>query len=84
MSSQYKFENHAEEIRHQSKVKLTDLLNRITIKFLRDSPLYYGNELPRVQSDKISGWKTSQKPEKGGEWIVRINSIVFFAGNGHC
>ena len=29
MSSQYKFENHAEEIRHQSKVKLTDLLSRI-------------------------------------------------------
>ena len=29
MSSQYKFENHAEEIRQQSKVKLTDLLNRI-------------------------------------------------------
>ena len=29
MSSQYKFENHAEEIRQQSKVKLTDLLSRI-------------------------------------------------------
>ena len=31
MSSQYKFENHSqvEEIRPQSKVKLTDLLNRI-------------------------------------------------------
>ena len=29
MSSQYKFENHDEEIRQQSKVKLTDLLNRI-------------------------------------------------------
>ena len=29
MSSQYKFENHAEEIRKQSKVKLTDLLSRI-------------------------------------------------------
>ena len=29
MSSQYKFENHSEEIRQQSKVKLTDLLNRI-------------------------------------------------------
>jgi len=29
MSSQYKFENHAEEIRAQSKVKLTDLLSRI-------------------------------------------------------
>tara|TARA_B100001248_G_scaffold152378_1_gene114561 strand:+ start:1220 stop:1402 length:183 start_codon:yes stop_codon:yes gene_type:complete len=29
MSSQYKFENHLEEIKPQSKVKLTDLLNRI-------------------------------------------------------
>ena len=29
MSSQYKFENHVEEMKHQSKVKLTDLLNRI-------------------------------------------------------
>ena len=29
MSSQYKFENHAEEIRHPPKVKLTDLLSRI-------------------------------------------------------
>tara|TARA_A100001015_G_scaffold157349_1_gene174613 strand:- start:286 stop:468 length:183 start_codon:yes stop_codon:yes gene_type:complete len=29
MSSQYKFENHAEKIRQQSKVKLTDLLSRI-------------------------------------------------------
>ncbi len=29
MSSQYKFENHSEEIRDQSKVKLTDLLSRI-------------------------------------------------------
>ena len=29
MSSQYKFEKHAEEIRQQSKVKLTDLLSRI-------------------------------------------------------
>ena len=29
MSSHYKFENHAEELRHQSKVKLTDLLSRI-------------------------------------------------------
>ncbi len=29
MSSQYKFKNHAEEIRYQSKVKLTDLLSRI-------------------------------------------------------
>tara|TARA_B100000886_G_C20297352_1_gene438109 strand:+ start:223 stop:405 length:183 start_codon:yes stop_codon:yes gene_type:complete len=29
MSSQYKFEKHLEEIRPQSKVKLTDLLNRI-------------------------------------------------------
>ncbi len=29
MSSQYKFENHAEELGQQSKVKLTDLLSRI-------------------------------------------------------
>ena len=29
MSSQYKFENHTEEMRQQSKVKLTDLLSRI-------------------------------------------------------
>tara|TARA_B100001121_G_scaffold216845_1_gene190279 strand:+ start:112 stop:294 length:183 start_codon:yes stop_codon:yes gene_type:complete len=29
MSSQYKFESHVEEIRQQSKVKLTDLLSRI-------------------------------------------------------
>jgi len=29
MSAEYKFENHSEEIRHQSKVKLTDLLTRI-------------------------------------------------------
>ena len=29
MSSQYKYENQAEEIRQQSKVKLTDLLTRI-------------------------------------------------------
>ncbi len=29
MSSQYKFENHAEKMRQQSKVKLTDLLSRI-------------------------------------------------------
>ena len=29
MSSQYKFENHSEEIRQQSRVKLTDLLSRI-------------------------------------------------------
>ena len=29
MSSQYKFESHSEEIRHQSKVKLTALLSRI-------------------------------------------------------
>ena len=29
MSSQYKFDNHSEEIRNQSKVKLTDLLSRI-------------------------------------------------------
>ena len=29
MSSQYKYENQAEEIREQTKVKLTDLLSRI-------------------------------------------------------
>ncbi len=29
MSSQYKLKNVPEEIRHQSKVKLTDLLSRI-------------------------------------------------------
>ncbi len=29
MSSQYKFNNHSEEVRPQSKVKLTDLLSRI-------------------------------------------------------
>ncbi len=29
MGSQYKFENHTEEVREQSKVKLTDLLSRI-------------------------------------------------------
>ena len=29
MSSHYKFENHAEEIRQKSKVKLSDLLYRI-------------------------------------------------------
>ena len=29
MSSQYKFENNVEEMREQSKVKLTDLLSRI-------------------------------------------------------
>ena len=29
MSTQYKFENHAEELSQQSKVKLTDLLSRI-------------------------------------------------------
>ena len=29
MSSQFKFENHTEEMRQQSKVKLTDLLSRI-------------------------------------------------------
>ena len=29
MSSQYKYENQADEIRVQSKVKLTDLLSRI-------------------------------------------------------
>ena len=29
MSSQHKFENHVEDMRQQSKVKLTDLLSRI-------------------------------------------------------
>ncbi len=29
MSSQYKFEDHSDEMRQQSKVKLTDLLSRI-------------------------------------------------------
>ena len=29
MSSQYKYEDNVEEIRQQSKVKLTDLLSRI-------------------------------------------------------
>ena len=29
MSSQYKFENHTQEMRQQSRVKLTDLLSRI-------------------------------------------------------
>ena len=29
MSSQYKFDNHVEETRQQSKVKLTDLLSRM-------------------------------------------------------
>ena len=29
MSSQYKFENNAQDMRQQSKVKLTDLLSRI-------------------------------------------------------
>ena len=29
MSSQYKFENHTEDMRQQSKVKLTDLMSRI-------------------------------------------------------
>ena len=29
MSSQYKFESHNQEMRQQSKVKLTDLLSRI-------------------------------------------------------
>ena len=29
MSSQYKFDSHVEEIKQQSKVKLTDLLSRI-------------------------------------------------------
>ena len=29
MSAQYKFKNNAEEMRQQSKVKLTDLLSRI-------------------------------------------------------
>ena len=29
MSSQYKYDNHAEETSHQNKVKLTDLLTRM-------------------------------------------------------
>ena len=29
MSSQYKFDNHVEEVKQHNKVKLTDLLNRI-------------------------------------------------------
>ena len=29
MSTQYKFDNHLEEVKQQNKVKLTDLLNRI-------------------------------------------------------
>ena len=29
MSSQYKFENHTEDMRQQSKVKLTDQMSRI-------------------------------------------------------
>ena len=29
MTSQYKFEDHKQDISHQSKVKLTDLLSRI-------------------------------------------------------
>ena len=29
MSSQYKFENHSQDLDHQSRVKLTDLLSRI-------------------------------------------------------
>ena len=29
MSAEYKFENHTQEMRQQSKVKLTDLLTRI-------------------------------------------------------
>lgn len=29
MSTQYKFKNHNQEMRQQSKVKLTDLLSRI-------------------------------------------------------
>ena len=29
MSSQYKFENHTEDMKQQGKVKLTDLLSRI-------------------------------------------------------
>ena len=29
MGTQFKFENHTEELRQQSKVKLTDLLSRI-------------------------------------------------------
>ena len=51
-------------------IGLTDLMKRITINFLVDPLAYYDNESTRVQSDKISGRKTSQEPEKGGEWIV--------------
>ncbi len=29
MSTQYKFDNHIEEVKQHNKVKLTDLLNRI-------------------------------------------------------
>ena len=29
MSTQYKFDNHVEEVKQHNKVKLTDLLNRI-------------------------------------------------------
>ncbi len=29
MSTQYKFDNHVEEVKHHNKVKITDLLNRI-------------------------------------------------------
>ncbi len=29
MSAEYKFKNHTQEVRQQSKVKLTDLLSRI-------------------------------------------------------
>ena len=29
MSSQYKFEDHAQDLKQQTKVKLTDLLSRI-------------------------------------------------------
>ena len=29
MSTQFKFDNHIEEVKQQNKVKLTDLLNRI-------------------------------------------------------
>tara|TARA_B100001248_G_C27207335_1_gene374106 strand:+ start:91 stop:273 length:183 start_codon:yes stop_codon:yes gene_type:complete len=29
MSTQYKFDNHIEEVKQQNRVKLTDLLNRI-------------------------------------------------------
>ena len=32
MSAEYKFENHTQEMRQQSKVKLTDLLSRINSK----------------------------------------------------